>query len=117
MEKLKMNQFEPEEPRSPEVDAAIDRMLDRMKDESYSTLTAVEHNVVLGLILQVKKDIGEYNLEFLTTVQDSLVLVGFPAIQVMEIMTQYLNPESKRFESAEVQHALQQEFYDAHEYN
>jgi hypothetical protein len=83
---------------------------------STSTLTPVEQNVVLGLILKTKEDMGEYNLEFLTTMQDKLVLVGFSTSQVYEVMTQHLNPESQRFNSADIQHVLQQEF-DTHEYN
>jgi hypothetical protein len=84
---------------------------------SRSTLTAVEQNVVLGLILQIKKDAGGYNEEFLTTMQDTLQLVGFSTPQVWEVMTQHLNPESQRFNSADVQHVLQQEFGSSHEYN
>jgi hypothetical protein len=82
-----------------------------------STLTAVEQNVVLGLILQIKKDTGGYNEEFLTTMQDTLQLVGFSTPQVWEVMTQHLNPESQRFNSADVQHVLQQEFGSSHECN
>jgi hypothetical protein len=81
-----------------------------------STLTAVEHNVVLGLILQIKKDTGGYSEAFLTTMQDTLKFVGFSTPQVWEVMTQHLNPESQRFQSAEIQHILGQDF-DTHEYN
>ncbi len=82
----------------------------------HSTLTPVENNVVLGLIIQIKKDVGGYNEEFLTTMQDTLQLVGFSTPQVYEVMTHHLNPESQRFNSADIQHVLQQEF-DTHEYN
>jgi hypothetical protein len=84
---------------------------------SRSTLTAVEQNVVLGLIIQIKKDAGGYNEEFLTTMQDTLQLVGFSTPQVWEVMTQHLNPESQRFNSADVQYVLQQESDNSHEYN
>jgi hypothetical protein len=83
---------------------------------SHSTLTAVENNVVLGLIIQIKKDTGGYGEAFLTTMQDTLQLVGFSTPQIWEIMTQHLNPESQRFNSADVQSVLQQDF-DTHEYN
>jgi hypothetical protein len=84
---------------------------------SHSTLTPVENNVVLGLIIQIKKDVGGYNEEFLTTMQYKLQLVGFSTPQVWEIMTQHLNPESKRFNSADIQHILQQESGNSHEHN
>jgi hypothetical protein len=84
---------------------------------SHSTLTSVEHNVVLGLILQTKRDAGGYNEEFLTTMQDKLQLAGFSTPQIWEIMTQDLNPESQRFTSADIQSALQQESGNSHEHN
>lgn len=91
---------------------------DKIQEECLgSTLTPVEHNVVLGLILQQKKAIGEYNLEFFTTIQDLLVLAGFSTLQIMEVMSEYLNPEHQRFNSADVQYVLQQDFCNAHEYN
>jgi hypothetical protein len=83
---------------------------------SRSTLTAVEQNVVLGLIIQTRKDTGDYSEEFLTTMQDKLQLAGFPTPKIWEVMTQHLNPESQRFNSADIQHVLQQDF-DTHEYN
>jgi hypothetical protein len=83
---------------------------------SHSTLTAVEQNVVLGLMIKIKKDTGGYSEAFLTTMQDTLKFVGFSTPQVWEVMTQHLNPESQRFQSAEIQHILGQDF-DTHEYN
>jgi predicted DNA-binding transcriptional regulator AlpA len=80
---------------------------------SHSTLTPVENNVVLGLILQIKKNTGGYNKEFLTTMQDTLQLVGFSTPQIWEVMTQHLNPESQRFYSPEIQEALARELSSA----
>jgi hypothetical protein len=88
-------------------------MLNEMK---YSALTPVEYRVFLGLAMQIRKEVGGNALKFLTTMQDTLVMLGFSTPQVMEVMGEHLNPDSWRFQSAGMQQILGQDF-DSHEYN
>jgi hypothetical protein len=71
----------------------------------------------VGLIMQVIKEVGDYNIDFITKMQDLLLLVGFSTDKVMEIMTQHLNPDSSLFNSPGIQGALSQNSDNSYEYN
>jgi hypothetical protein len=103
--------------RALETQGMLDEMEWLKEQGEYSILTPVEHRVVLGLIMQVIKEVGDYNIDFITKMQDLLVLVGFSTDKVMEIMTQHINPNSSLFNSPEIQGALSQNSDDSYEYN
>jgi hypothetical protein len=103
--------------RALETQGMLDEMEWLKEQGEYSILTPVEHRVVLGLIMQVIKEVGDYNIDFITKMQDLLVLVGFSTDKVMEIMTQHLNPNSSLFNSPEIQGALSQNSDNSYEYN
>jgi hypothetical protein len=103
--------------RALETQGMLDEMEWLKEQGEYSILTPVEHRVVLGLIMQVIKEVGDYNIDFITKMQDLLVLVGFSTDKVMEIMTQHLNPDSSLFNSPEIQGALSQNSDNSYEYN
>jgi hypothetical protein len=103
--------------RALETQGMLDEMEWLKEQGEYSILTPVEHRVVLGLIMQVIKEVGDYNIDFITKMQDLLVLVGFSTDKVMEIMTQHLNPDSPLFNSPEIQGALSQHSDNTYEHN
>jgi hypothetical protein len=88
-------------------------MLDKM---GRTTLTPVEYKVFIGLAVRIKKEVGGNALKFLTTMQDTLEMLGFSTPQIMEVIGEHLNPDSWRYQSGEIQQILGQDF-DTHEYN
>ncbi len=60
--------------RALETQGMLDEMEWLKEQGEYSILTPVEHRVVLGLIMQVIKEVGDYNIDFITKMQDLLVL-------------------------------------------
>jgi hypothetical protein len=80
--------------RALETQGMLDEMEWLKEQGEYSILTPVEHRVVLGLIMQVIEEVGGYNIDFITKMQDLLVLAGFSTDKVMEIMTLSQNSDN-----------------------
>jgi hypothetical protein len=89
-------------------------------DESFfndfSLLSAVEYRVFLGLVMKISKEVGGF-AEFLTTIQDTLTELEFSTPQVMEVMSEHLNPNCSRFYSTGIKSMLEQAFSVNYEYN
>jgi hypothetical protein len=89
-------------------------------DESFfnefSLLSAVEHRVFLGLVMKISKKVEGF-VEFLTTMQDTLIRLEFSTPQVMEVMSEHLNPNCSRFYSTGIKSMLEQAFSVNYEYN
>jgi hypothetical protein len=89
-------------------------------DESFfnefSLLSAVEYRVFLGLVMKISKEVGGF-VEFLTMMQDTLIRLEFSTPQVMEVMSEHLNPNCSRFYSTGIKSMLEQAFSVNYENN
>ncbi len=82
----------------------------------FSLLSAVEYRVFLGLVMKISKEVGGF-VEFLTTMQDTLTMLEFSTPQIMEVMSEHLNPNCSRFYSTGIESMLGQALSVNYEYN